>query len=601
MARNRYDVDETLEKDAEFNIKHLIRLGQYVKPYRGDIAKTVAMMLLSSLIGLVPPLLFSYALDVAIPQKSIPLILLLSLFVLVAAGLGAYFLRYRIHKMTRVGQGIVRDLRLHLFTHLQELPFTYYDSRPHGKILVRVVNYVNSLSDLLSNGIVNLVTDMFSLIVILVVMLCLNIRLTLVSLAGLPFLLLATNIIKTYQRRAWRIQSAKMSNMNAYIHESIAGVRITQAFTREQYNMNIFQTIAGQVRATWLQAIRIMFCMGPAAENISVWTMAALYVCGVMWLSGGTVDAAGVTLGTLVAFISLNGRFWGPINNIANLYNSMVINMTYLERIFEAIDEPVIVHDIEGAVLMRPIEGKVAFDHVSFSYEEGQKILNDVSFVAERGETIALVGPTGAGKTTVVNLISRFYDVDSGRVLIDGVDIHGVTLQSLRSQMGIMLQDSFIFSGTIMDNIRYGRLDATDEEVMEAAKTVCAHDFIITMKEGYQTEVNERGNSLSIGQRQLISFARALLADPKILILDEATSSIDTETEMALQQGLNRLLKGRTSFIIAHRLSTIKNADKIMYVDKGTIVEAGNHDELMALGGAYHDLYTAQFAFLDVS
>jgi len=595
MARNTFEVDETLEPDSEFNVSHLMRLGRYVGPYRKEVFTTIVVMLVSSVLGLAPPYLLKLAIDNQIPQKDVKGIVILSALLLVSLVFNVVCVRYRVLTMSKVGQSIIRDLRLHIFTHLQELPFSYYDSRPHGKILVRVVNYVNSLSDMLSNGIINLVTELFSLVVIIVIMLLMNAQLTLVSMAGLPFLLAATWVIKNKQRVAWRLQSAKQSNMNAYIHESISGMKITQGFVREDMNQGILQRVGGSVRDAWMRAVRIMFLMGPTAENFSTLSLSFLYVCGAVWLLGGT---AGITVGVMVAFAGYIGRFWGPISNIANIFNNVVVNMSYMERIFETIDEPVQVKDVAGAGELPPVKGKVTFDHVTFSYEPGTLVLKDVSFTCQPGDTIALVGPTGAGKTTVVNLISRFYDVDSGRVLLDGVDIHGVTLKSLRSQMGIMLQDSFIFSGTIMDNIRYSRLDATDEEVIEAAKAVRAHEFIMEMEDGYQTEVNERGSRLSVGQRQLISFARALLADPKILILDEATSSIDTKTELALQEGLNRLLRGRTSFLIAHRLSTIKNATTIMYVDQGSILEAGNHEQLMAQKGAYYELYTAQYAFL---
>ena len=344
-----------------------------------------------------------------------------------------------------------------------------------------------------------------------------------------------------------------------------------------------------------MRAVMFNFTMGPSIDIISIITTAAIYVLGVSWMINGET---GITVGVLVAFTAYIGRFWAPINTLAGFYNSLLTAISYLERIFETIDEPVVVKDREDAVEMPPIHGDVAFDHVTFSYEPGVPILKNVSFHANQGQSFAVVGPTGAGKTTLVNLLSRFYNVDSGRILIDGVDIAGVTIRSLRKQMGVMMQDSFIFSGTIMDNIRYGNFSATDEEVIRAAKTVCAHDFIMEMENGYQTQVNERGSRLSAGQRQLISFARALLADPKILILDEATSSIDTETEIILQKGLNELLKGRTSFIIAHRLSTIKNSSCIMYVDKGTILEKGTHDELMAQKGEYYKLYMSQYASL---
>ncbi len=595
MARNKFDVDEILEKDSEFKLKHLIRLKQFVAPYKKEIFSTMALMIFSSFLGLTGPYLFKIAIDTAIPGKNLKLLAGLAIATIVILMVNIQFAKYRIYTMAKVGQSIIRDLRLALFTHLQELPFSYYDSRPHGKILVRVVNYINSLNDMLSNGIINLTTDMFSLVLIVGFMLTLNVRLTLISMAGLPLLLIITNVIKIKQRKAWRLNSAKQSNMNAYIHESIAGMKITQGFVREDENLRIFKKVADSVRRTWLEACRIMFLLSPAADNISIWTTAILYVIGLSMVAN---SAGGVTIGVLIAFVSYIGRFWGPINNMANIYNTIVVNMTYLERIFEAIDEPVNVKDVPNASVMPTVKGDVEFEHVTFSYDVGRKILNDVSFKCNAGDTIALVGPTGAGKTTVVNLISRFYDIEGGRILLDGIDIKGVTLKSLRSQMGIMLQDSFIFSGTIMDNIRYSRLDATDEQVIEAAKAVRAHDFIIEMEKGYETEVNERGSRLSVGQRQLISFARALLADPRILILDEATSSIDTKTELLLQEGLERLLKGRTSFIIAHRLSTIKNATRIMYIDKGTIVESGSHKELIEAKGNYYQLYKAQYAFL---
>ena len=602
MARNKFDIDETLERDAEFNIKHLLRLKQYIAPYKKPLLLTVLAMLAASFVGMLGPMIIAYTIDYAIPQKSIPMVIGLAAAMCGIVFLNAVFLRYRVAHMSRVGQGIIRDLRKHLFTHIQALPFTYFDSRPHGKILVRVVNYVNSLSDLLSNGIVNLLTDLFSLVVIVCFMVALDVRMTLASMAGLPFLFLAAALIKVKQRKAWRINSAKQSNMTAYIHESTAGMKVTQAFVREDWNKNVLNKLTHVVKKSWMDAVRVMFLMGPAADIIANLTYCLIYVCGVLWLSGTSVGADGVagmiTLGTLTAFISYAGRFWGPISNIANLYNQIVVNMTYLERIFEAIDEPTVVDDIEGATILPPIKGRVTFDDVTFAYDESKVILKNVSFDIQPGQTVALVGPTGAGKTTVVNLISRFYDLNGGQIRLDGTDIHGVTLHSLRSQMGIMLQDSFIFSGTIMDNIRYGRLDATDEEVMSAAKTVCAHDFISEMEKGYMTEVNERGSQLSVGQRQLISFARALLADPKVLILDEATSSIDTQTEKLLQEGLNRLLAGRTSFIIAHRLSTIQNADKIMYIDQGKVLESGTHDELLAQKGAYYELHEAQYSFL---
>lgn len=593
MARNKYDVDEVLED--KFDVNQLKRLLSYLIPYRKRFVSVGFMMLSASAFTMLIPQFFQKVMDVCIPNKDMKGIAFYSFLTLLAAFYSAFSLRYKIKYTNQIGQQIIHDMRYDIFEHLQELPFSYYDDRPHGKIQVRVVNYVNSISDLLSNGILNTITDLCNLVFIIVFMLILNVRLTLVCLCGLPILAIVIVVIKKKQRTAWQIQSNKQSNLNAYIAESINGIRVTQSFVREDVNSGIFNNLSGSYRKSWMRAVMFNFTMGPSIDIISIITTAAIYVLGVSWMINGET---GITVGVLVAFTAYIGRFWAPINTLAGFYNSLLTAISYLERIFETIDEPVVVKDREDAVEMPPIHGDVAFDHVTFSYEPGVPILKDVSFHANQGQSFAVVGPTGAGKTTLVNLLSRFYNVDSGRILIDGVDIAGVTIRSLRKQMGVMMQDSFIFSGTIMDNIRYGNFSATDEEVIRAAKTVCAHDFIMEMENGYQTQVNERGSRLSAGQRQLISFARALLADPKILILDEATSSIDTETEIILQKGLNELLKGRTSFIIAHRLSTIKNSSCIMYVDKGTILEKGTHDELMAQKGEYYKLYMSQYASL---
>ena len=593
MARNKYDVDEVLED--KFDLNQLKRLLAYLIPYRKRFVSVGFMMLSASAFTMLIPQFFQKVMDVCIPNKDMKGIAFYSFLTLLAAFYSAFSLRYKIKYTNQIGQQIIHDMRYDIFEHLQALPFSYYDDRPHGKIQVRVVNYVNSISDLLSNGILNTITDLCNLVFIIVFMLILNVRLTLVCLCGLPILAIVIVVIKKKQRTAWQVQSNKQSNLNAYIAESINGIRVTQSFVREDVNSGIFNNLSGSYRKSWMRAVMFNFTMGPSIDIISIITTAAIYVLGVSWMINGET---GITVGVLVAFTAYIGRFWAPINTLAGFYNSLLTAISYLERIFETIDEPVVVKDREDAVEMPPIHGDVAFDHVTFSYEPGVPILKDVSFHANQGQSFAVVGPTGAGKTTLVNLLSRFYNVDSGRILIDGVDIAGVTIRSLRKQMGVMMQDSFIFSGTIMDNIRYGNFSATDEEVIRAAKTVCAHDFIMEMENGYQTQVNERGSRLSAGQRQLISFARALLADPKILILDEATSSIDTETEIILQKGLNELLKGRTSFIIAHRLSTIKNSSCIMYVDKGTILEKGTHDELMAQKGEYYKLYMSQYASL---
>lgn len=474
---------------------------------------------------------------------------------------------------------------------LQKLPFTYYDDRPHGKILIRVINYVNSVSDMLSNGIINFVMEILNMLFILVFMLIVSPRLTLVAMSGLPIFIMVMFAIKKQQRRAWQEVSNKSSNMNAYLQENIVGARITQVFTREEENAEIYDKLNEKYRTAWMRAVKYSNLVWPATDNISTAIRAALFIVGLLVLPRETVS-----LGVLAAMTGYAGRFWQPIMNISNIMNNFINNIAYLERIFETLDEPVTITDKEDASELGDITGQVSFEDVTFGYEEGINVLEHLSFDVKAGESIALVGPTGAGKSTIVSLISRFYDIKHGRITVDGVPISDVTLKSLRSQMGIMLQDSFIFSGTIMDNIRYSRQEATEEEVREAARTVCADEFISRMDMGYETQVNERGSKLSGGEKQLISFARTLLSDPKILVLDEATSSIDAKTEALLQKGIEQLLKGRTSFIIAHRLSTIRNCDRIMYIDEKGILESGTHDELMEKRGAYYELYTSQSA-----
>ena len=438
---------------------------------------------------------------------------------------------------------------------------------------------------------------MFTFAITLVVMFAIDWRLALFSLALFPLLIVWVRVLQIFQRRAYKKLSNKQSNLNAYIHESIAGVKTTQTFAQEQTQFRTFQQQQGEVRHAWMRAVHIQFLMWPGVQTISVSTIALIYFVGVTGF--GDVD---VTTGVLIAFIGYLNNFWNPVINIGNFYNQLITCSAYLERIFETLDVKPEIEDKPGAVELPPIRGAVDFNNVVFRYEaNGRNILNLVDFHVEPGQTIALVGPTGAGKSTIVSLLSRFYDVSEGSVKVDGYDVRDVTLSSLRRQMGVMLQDTFIFSGNVRDNIRYGKLDATDEEIERAAKAVHAHEFIMELPDGYDTVVEERGSTLSAGQRQLIAFARVLLADPRILILDEATSNIDTRTEEALQAGLAHLLKGRTSFIIAHRLSTIENADEIMVIDHGQIVERGNHESLLAQRGAYWRLYESQYAMIRTS
>ncbi len=587
--RNTYREDEVLE--TPFDYRHLLRASVYIKKYLGKMIFALFLSAIGGITALFGPMITQKALDEAIPNENVKMLLMLVGLLCICFILSIIFTTIRSKIMINVSQNIIYDIRKDVFEHLQKLPFQYYDDRPHGKILIRVVNYVNSVSDMLSNGLINVVLEIMNLVFIIIFMFCVNVKLSLVVMAGVPILAVFMFWIKNKQRKAWQQVSNKNSNLNAYLQENIVGARITQMFAREEENAETFAELSDRCRTTWFKAVMYSNLVWPGIDNISVWVRAAVFIVGLIFLGTGE---GGVTLGVIVAVTSYASRFWQPIMNLGNIFNNFINNIAYLERIFETLDEPVTVDDAEDATEMPDIKGDVTFENVTFAYEEGKDVLKNVSFTVKAGESVALVGPTGAGKSTIVNLISRFYNVNQGRVLIDGQDIAKVTLHSLRSQMGIMLQDSFIFSGTIEDNIRYGKLDATTEEIIKASQTVCADDFINRFQDGYQTEVKERGSLLSQGQKQLISFARTLLSNPAILVLDEATSSIDVQTEKALQQGLNAMLQGRTSFIIAHRLSTIKNCDKIMYVDQGGIVECGSHEELMAKKGYYYRLYTAQ-------
>lgn len=585
MARNKFDVDETLE--TPFDIRHLKRALVYVKKYKGKMILALSLSALSVIIGLFSPVITQYALDNSIPNKNIPELILMAALLAASIIVSVIFATVRSRIMTAVGQDIIFDIRTDLFEHLQRLSFEYYDSRPHGKILVRVINYVNSVSDILSNGIINFILEIFNLVFIVIFMFAMHWQMALVIMAGVPLLALIIMLIKKRQRRAWQAVNNKSSNLHAYLHEGLVGAKVTQLFVREEENAEIYRGLSEAYREKWMKAVTYNNILWPSVDTISALISAAIYFCGLL-----VIGPANVSLGTIVAMGGYASRFWQPIMNLSNLFNNFVNGVSYLERIFETMDEPVRVTDKENASELPPIRGDVTFDKVSFSYDESAEILHELSFDVKAGESVALVGPTGAGKTTIVNLISRFYDTTGGRVLIDGHDISECTLKSLRSQMGIMLQDSVIFSGTVEDNSRYGKLDATYDEIERAMKTVRADEFIKEMG-GLKAPIIERGASLSQGQRQLIAFARTLLSDPKILILDEATSAIDARTEKLLQDGLDILLKGRTSFIIAHRLSTIRNCDKIMYVSNKGVTECGTHDELMAKKGDYYKLYTA--------
>lgn len=586
MARNTYSVDETLER--KFDFTKLKRAFIYLKPHKAKLLMAILLSSLSSILSLLPPFMLSKAIDKAIPDGNVKMLINLALITVGALIVSAVSGSLRGAIMAKVGQSIVYKLRMDVFTHLQKLPFSYYDSRPHGKILVRVVNYINNVSNTLSNGVINAIINVFNLFFIAVYMFLLDVKLSIVICLGLPPLLLIVFILKNKQKKTLFLFNNKNSNLTAFTCEFVEGVKVTQTFNRQQENMKIYDELNSVYRKYWYKMCLYTNLLSPISELLKQIIMGLVYVTGILLISPS------VEIGVLIAMASYATSFWQPIINLANIYNNFLTTISYLERIFQTLDEPLAIEDKPGVKSLENIKGKIEFRNVDFEYEQGVKVLKNIHFEAKAGESIALVGPTGSGKTTIVNLISRFYNATGGNILIDDIPIEDVTIKSLRKHISVMMQDSFIFSGTIADNIRYGRLDATDVEVIEAAKTVCADEFISKMENGYYTAVTEKGSGLSQGEKQLISLARTLLSDPSVLILDEATSNIDAKTEHLLQEGIANLLKSRTSFIIAHRLSTIKNCDKIMYIQDGRIIEYGSHNELINKKGAYYKLCIAQ-------
>lgn len=580
--KNKMTEDEQIK--VSFNKDMLKRSFGYMKKEKKRFIQAIILQLLSIFMSLVQPLIMAQTIDVVIPAKDLNGLFVYAILLVCAMVLNIFFLTLSVRITAFIGQNIIYDIRKDLYEKLQELSFTYYDSRPHGKILVRVISYVNSVSGLLVNGLIDSILRIMNLIMIVIFMLLLNVKLSLITFVGLPFVLLIIWKFQPLQRRGWEDFSSKSGNLNGYLNESIVAMKVTQLFNREEHNRGEYSSLIDEAREAWFRAVRSAHAIGPSIEMISRVVMVLMLILGVY------LSEPMISFGVLLAMMNYSSQLWSPILQLSNIYNTFVNNIAYLERIFDTIDEPVEIRDVEGASILGEIEGSVEFKNVNFSYEEGFPILKNVSFQVKAGESIALVGPTGAGKSSIINLISRFYNVDNGEILIDGVNIANVTIESLRSQLGIMMQDSVIFSESVAFNIRYGKLDATEEEIKEAAKVVAADTFIELLADGYHTMLAERGARLSQGQRQLISFARTIIRKPKIMILDEATSSLDTETERLLQEGLQKLMQGRTTFIVAHRLSTIRSCDKIMYIEDGKIAEVGNHDQLMELNGKYSQL-----------
>lgn len=586
-----YD-DEPVRETVKWTV--IRRLFEYLRPYKVQVGQTLALMGLVIVVELFNPYFMKLAIDRFIAGRDIGGLLRLGT-VAVAVNLAAMAgARYRIRIMAAVSSEILLTIRQDLYRHIQKLPFSYFDNRPVGKILARVIGDVNSLNDLFTNSVTHFLPDLATMAAVIGIMIAMNPALAGVALLTVPVLGLGFLLIQGVSHRRWRIYRHKIASVNAFTHENFSGIRVVQSFTAESRTARKFAGLLKVSMNAFIRAVRLNDLLWPMVElSWGVSTM-AIFWYGVRLLETGTIS-----IGLLVAFSGYLSLFWNPVMNISNFYNSLVANMSGAERIFEIMALELAIQDRKDARTLPKIRGEVVFKEVTFSYVPGQVVLDRVSFQVRPGETVALVGPTGAGKTSIVNLLCRFYELDAGAILVDGYPVNTVTLESLRSQFGMVLQDTFLFSGSIRDNIRYGRLEATDEEVVAAARAVHAHEFIMKLPHGYATDVNERGSRLSFGQRQQIAFARALLADPGILILDEATAGVDTETERLIQQGIQKILAGRTAFVIAHRLSTIRQADRILVVAEGRIREAGTHDQLLRAGGLYARLYETQYRFLD--
>lgn len=593
MAVNSFREDEQM--DASDTGKVVLRLFGYLRDYKKDVVIVLIAMAVTVGISLLNPLLIEEAIDHYVADKDMNGLLKLVAFAVTVNLVYVVMVKVRIYVMSLISNNIILKVRNEVYEHIQTLSFSFFDSRPNGKILARIMGDVNSLKDVLAKAVTNIIPNTITIIGVIVIMLMKDWRLALAAMCTLPFMAISIYLVEKSNHIRWQVVRKKGSNVNAYVHESIAGMRVVQSLNAQDETRAQFEELTDEHRDSFIYACRVADLFFPVIDMSWGIGMMVLYLVGVK-----IIGAPEVSLGLLVAFGTYTGMFWEPIMNLSTFFNQLITNLSAAERVFDILDTESDLTDEPDAFELPDIKGEVAFNNVSFTYDEGTesetKVLDNVSFTAKPGETIALVGPTGAGKTTIVNLISRFYDIQKGTITIDGYDLKKVTMNSLRKQMGVMTQDNFIFHGTVRENIAYGKLNATDEEIIRAAKAVDAHDFIMKMEKGYDTELKEQGAGLSIGQRQLIAFARTMISEPKILILDEATSSIDTHTELMVQKGIEALLKGRTSFVIAHRLSTIQNADRIFVIDQGGIREQGSPAELLEKKGAYYKLYMAQFA-----
>ncbi|MGB4392933.1 MAG: ABC transporter ATP-binding protein [Bacillota bacterium] len=591
---SEYDLDELIEEAEErpFNMEYFLRILGYTRPYRKTAIKASILTLTGIIIGLVEPLLFRKAIDDGITPGNVRILVVTLAVLLVLRFIQWAASRAQVRTINILGQQVLYDLRQNLFTHIQSLPFVFFDRRPAGKIVSRITNDVNHIGNLAASGIVNLVSQLISLVGIVGILLYLHWKMALLSFVTIPLLGFVLTKVRWALEDAWGDTRKAVASINAHLNETIQGLSVIQAYGYEKHNSAKFREFNKKYFDAYMRAIRLDQAFWPLTDIVG-----AMGTAIVIWYGANAVVQGTMTIGLVWAFVNYLGKFWAPISTFSRVWSQVLSAMASAERVFTVLDlKPETGSSAqEGYIELPRLEGEVVFENVSFAYKPGEQVLSGISFKVSPGETIALVGPTGAGKTTIINLLARFYQPSSGKITVDGYDLAEVSLPSYRSQLGIVLQDTLIFSGTIKDNLLFGKPDATMDEVVRAAKAACIHDFIESLPKGYDSEVTERGTNLSAGQRQLLAFARAILADPRILILDEATSSVDPETEQLIQQALKTLLKGRTSFIIAHRLSTVRSADRIMVIEDGQITESGTHDELVALGGRYANLYQAQF------
>ncbi len=578
--------------ERPFDRQLFVRMLSYLKAYPRAVAMTGVGILLAAGVPLFEPYVIGLVVDDGIVAQDTSAVIRLSLILVVLQVLGWIGRRTQTWQAAIIGQGVLYDLRENLFTHIQSLSLRFYDKHPVGRILSRITSDVDAIARLLNTGLVTFVGEGVNIIGITVVMFWLSWQLSLIAFITMPVLLIMLYKMRTTLETSWKNVRKSVSNINTYTNESVNGIQVTQSFVREPQNIRVFSGLTQDSHTAFMSAVKSEELVWPMVELVGVIGTGLVIIVG-----GSLVLNEALTVGFVIAFVNYVWRFWGPLSAMSRLYGMTLSAMASAERIFHFLDTPPEVQDAPDAKPMPPIDGDVVFDHLHFRYDSDQPwVLNDITFRAAPGQTVALVGHTGSGKTSIINMLMRFYDPQEGAVRIDGHDLRDVQLASLRSQMAMVLQDGFAFTGTIADNIRYGKLDATDEEIAAVAEAVHLDEFVASLEDGYDYDVCERGNRLAVGQRQLVAFARALLADPRILILDEATSSVDTETEIRIQQAMATLREGRTAFIIAHRLSTIRHADRILVIDHGRIVESGSHEELLAQRGRYFDLYLTQFA-----